>query len=609
VKQDPSWSWPVRLDPGTHPQSLNVLRNPAGGNIVVAVSDRGYAQTFTSQGASAQDPDTTLKGKPGYDSVSTLLPSGLTRDTTTIPVTSLVGRLGDPIGSAICGDTAMAILTEFGATFLKIRSPALAQRSKDQSAISVSLALPGQAGPIAAGDRFWIVTRDHRAQAYSKTGASLEEIALPELEYQSLAAYPAGGNKPMNIALAAKGGEVVLIDADAGTAVKLDKQWGDGKPDADESFTVSASDFDRDGKTDLFLLGSKGAATLVGIDQAPAARVFAGFPQRFQRSVHFIDTVYDYKNGARVVSRVLDFNSDDVSAPALADLNGDRHPDIVFSASNSIFAIDYRGALLPGWPFLLEDRQNVGFTYGSARHPETAVRSAPLVLSLDGHATVLIGSPDGLILAVDSLGKRLKSSSFDKAKNARGGLLAADVSDWPLTMGGLTLDSNDNPYIHLAASDLDGDGELELLAQSGTGSLNAWTLKKSAASAGQSWTWPGGDPGRTNFLDVSAWKAAAAPGEAETIEEFHLFPSPVRGPTATIHLRIGSAAKKARIRVYDLAGTVVKDQSWEGLTEGLQPSNQVLDLQKLGADVYSAQVEVWFQGGKKSKWVRFGVIR
>jgi hypothetical protein len=251
----------------------------------------------------------------------------------------------------------------------------------------------------------------------------------------------------------------------------------------------------------------------------------------------------------------------------------------------------------------------VGFAYGSRRHPETAVRSSPLVLSLDGRTTVLIGSPDGLILAVDSVGKRLRASSYESAANSRGGILASDVSDWPLTMGGLTLDSNDNPYIHLSASDLDGDGDLELLAQSGTGSLNAWTLRKGGTAQGRTWTLPGGDAGRRNFLDVSAWPSAPAAGTEETISEFHLFPSPVRGPTATVHLRLGSAARKARIRIYDIAGVVVKDQQWTNLTEGLQAFTQVLDLSRLGPDVYSAQVEVWFPGGKQKKWQRFGVIR
>jgi hypothetical protein len=274
-----------------------------------------------------------------------------------------------------------------------------------------------------------------------------------------------------------------------------------------------------------------------------------------------------------------------------------------------VFAIDHRGAILKGWPFVPEARQNVGFAYGNRLHPETALRTSPLALSLGGSPTVLIASPDGLILAVDSLGRRLRASSFESARDRRGGVLASDMGDWPLTMGGLTLDSNDNPYIHLAASDLDADGNLELLAQSGTGSLNVWTLKKAAAVQGQSWTLPGGDAGRSNFLDVSGWAAAPAVGTAETIQEFHLFPSPVRGPTATVHLKLGAPAKKARIRVYDIAGVVVHDRKWENLTEGLQAFTQVLDLHALGADVYSALVEVTFAGGTRKKWVRFGVIR
>ena len=46
--QNPDWAWPVKLDPGGHPQSVNVLKSPDGGRYVVALSDRGYAQTFTA---------------------------------------------------------------------------------------------------------------------------------------------------------------------------------------------------------------------------------------------------------------------------------------------------------------------------------------------------------------------------------------------------------------------------------------------------------------------------------------------------------------------------------------------------------------------------------
>ena len=47
----------------------------------------------------------------------------------------------------------------------------------------------------------------------------------------------------------------------------------------------------------------------------------------------------------------------------------------------------------------------------------------------------------------------------------------------------------------------------------------------------------------------------------------------------------------------------------EGLGEGLQAYTQSLDLKHLGPDVYTALVEVWFDGGRKQKWERFGVIR
>ncbi len=607
VRQAAGSAWPAKLDIATSSQSLNVIKNPAGGSLVVSLSDRGYSQAFTASGTPAIAARDTLKPKPGYDSVKTLLPSGMTKDTTPIPVNSLSPLLGHPLGSATLGDSVMAVLTADKLYFIAVRAAGLAVKSKDSSAVTVALALPGVAGPLAAGDRIWIVTNDHRARSFGSDGTALATILLPEYEYCALAALPGSGGKPMNIVAAALGGKAVFIDAAAGNAQALEKPFGDLVPNTDETFTATTADFDRDGKTDLFLLGSKGAATLVGLGSLPKAEIFPGFPQRFQRSVHFVDTVFNDKRDS--VRKVNDFFSDDRSSPALADLDRDGHPDILFAGSNSVFAIDYHGAMLKGWPFLLELHQNVGFTYGSRLHPETALHSTPLVLALNGHTTVLIGSPDGLILAVDSLGKKLTTSSYDAAEKARMGILAVDGSDWPLTMGGLTLDSNDNPEVHLSAYDLDGNGELELMAQSGTGSLNVWTLSKGVAKAGANWMMPGGSGARQNYLDVSGWPMPATGAGTEAIEEFYLFPSPLRGPVATVHLRLGADASKARVRVYDLAGNVVKDHAWQNLPKGLQAYTQALDLSRLGADVYTALVEVTFPGGKRKKFVRFGVIR
>ena len=56
------------------------------------------------------------------------------------------------------------------------------------------------------------------------------------------------------------------------------------------------------------------------------------------------------------------------------------------------------------------------------------------------------------------------------------------------------------------------------------------------------------------LCDASALPAPGALVASETLEEFHLFPSPVRNGQATVHLKLGAPADKARIQIFDLAG-------------------------------------------------------
>ena len=131
-------------------------------------------------------------------------------------------------------------------------------------------------------------------------------------------------------------------------------------------------------------------------------QAFLGFPQRFLRSVELLDTAQKV------------YTTEDRSPPALADLNGDGHPDILFSGSNRVYAIDWHGAWLPGWPFLPQPHQSVRFfSYpGDTRYPETVIGASPVVVSLHQSPTVLLGTPDGLIYAINSSGKKLGYSSF-----------------------------------------------------------------------------------------------------------------------------------------------------------------------------------------------------
>src|SRR5690606_36471314 len=136
-----------------------------------------------------------------------------------------------------------------------------------------------------------------------------------------------------------------------------------------------------------------------------------------------------------------DYVAEERAAPALADLDRDGFPDIVFSGTNGVYAYDRRGAVLRGWPFRMQPRQLVGFVYAGRNLPVSVIGSTPLSISLRGSPTVLVASPDGLVYPVATAGKAVCYSSFQPAQGKGAGALMSYRADWPLSVGGPTLDS------------------------------------------------------------------------------------------------------------------------------------------------------------------------
>jgi hypothetical protein len=395
--------------------------------------------------------------------------------------------------------------------------------------------------------------------------------------------------------LAGARGRVVIVDVANNRSLEITRSGG--WTDSRERFSVTAADFDRDGSCDVLVMGSRGATIILKQDGSP----FENFPRFLDRATAFTDSAGN-----------IELITEDRSSPALADLDQDGHPDIIFTGPNRVFAINYRGAPLEGWPFILEERQNVGFLYSSHAFPATVIQSTPLVAELDGEPAVLIASPDGLIWAVDRKGDPVRSTSFDaKAEEVRyGGILSTSRTDWPLSAGGLNFDTTDVPYINISLVNADDSEELELFAQTGTGGACAWSLSLAKAGAGNTWLAPGGNMRRQHYLDAEQLDDPEEQRERSVIRDFHFYPSPLQGRRVNVALDIGARAEKARIRFYDLAGMVVQDKTFQrALLPGRQPEITV-DLGHLGPDVYTALMEVWFEDGtKKSKWQRLGVIR
>jgi hypothetical protein len=594
--------WPARTAPSGLPQAVNVLQAANGsGPYVVSVSDTGLLQTYAVDGKLALATRDTVRDAGRYDSVEALLPSGNTRPQNAAPVNSFANPDGAPVGACVAKDSIFVVLTSRSLRFIRPNPDSLNGTARSGGQVT-TIPVRGMVGPMAWGGKVFVVDSSRVFRGFNLNGTPDDSVSLPAGSYHAMAGLLFGATKDSQIVITGTGGTALLVNVSMRYGyVDMHPVWGDTVR-SKEHFSVSVSDFDRDGEDDVLLLGSLGDALLMHARLDKQGQAFLGFPQRFLRSVELLDTAQKV------------YTTEDRSPPALADLNGDGHPDILFSGSNRVYAIDWHGAWLPGWPFLPQPHQSVRFfSYpGDTRYPETVIGASPVVVSLHQSPTVLLGTPDGLIYAINSSGKKLGYSSFTSDQQNGTGVLMTDRSDWPLSVGGLSADSLRSPYIHLTLAQVDSSrsGDLELLAQTASGSLNVWTLRGSLAKAGQNWLTSGGDARRSFRLEAAILSAPAAAGATSTIQEFHLFPSPVRHGVATVHLKIGAAATKARVQVFSLSGHPVKEESFSGLTEGLQPFNHVLDLSHLGPDVYTALCEVWFPDGtKSSKWERFGVVK
>lgn len=609
VRRPAGASWPARTAAAAGPRAVSVLRDGAGRAYVVSAADTGLLQTYTATGRAALAARDTVRDPGNYDSVTTLLSSGNTRPQNPAPVNSFAAPAGKPLGTAVAFDSVLAVLTPQGLRLAVARADSLEPGWDTTLAPNLSggadtlIAFAGKAGPMAWGGRVFALDSAGALRWWNPDGSGAGSAALPggaAADWHALAGIVVrGGADSLHVAVAGAGGAAALVDPSAGDTAGLRPRWGSAwTHDSTERFTVSVSDFDRDGHDDVFLLGSRGAALLAtaraGVNRGEA---FAGWPRRLPRSAVFTDTLGTYE-------------SEDPTPPALTDLDRDGHPDIVFSGFNGVYAYDRRGASLPGWPFRMQPRQLVGFAYAGRSLPGGVIGSTPLAVSLRGSPAVLVASPDGLVYAADSAGRPVRHSSLGAAPELGegSGVRMSDDNDWPLAVGGLTLDSLRPPFVHIALARLDAATEdLALVAQTATGALNAWLLGE-ARPAPANWSMPGGDPGRAQRLAADSLPPPADAAAREAIEEFHLYPSPLRGGVAKLHLRVGAEPTSARIRVYDLSGRAVKDVTLRNLNAGLQPVREI-DLRHLGPDVYSVLCEVTFPGGKKSKWQRLGVVK
>jgi hypothetical protein len=170
--------------------------------------------------------------------------------------------------------------------------------------------------------------------------------------------------------------------------------------------SVAVADVDEDGEPEIFVGAANSPPRLYGFN--PDGTNVPGFP------VNLPNTTWM-----------------NISAPAIADVDGDGHLDVGAQSERGVAFFDRFGAPLPGWPYLWQQQQNI-------------VWSAPAVADLDGDGDqeVVVGN------------NVLYNWSIHVIRHD-----GTAMPGWPI--------ATNNIFASPSVGDLDGDGDLEIVVQEG----------------------------------------------------------------------------------------------------------------------------------------------
>ena len=427
------------------------------------------------------------------------------------------------------------------------------------------------AGPIVANSHlffasnsgFWTVNlTDKMTRSFTSSGDLLHP--------QDMALCKVGKDEFFGVVVGEEGKIFMrkfALENNADAKPSFSKQKGYAQVSAvrNESFRVACTDLDRDGTVEAVMLGSRGTVASVKLGEGKLSA----------------EWVRDYKRGSRGTSGL----KDEKSGMALGDINGDGYPEIVFLGDNLVYALDRFGIPVDGFPVTINRGAPI---YG--------FHSDPLVVDVTGDKIpdILVPSNDGLVYAYTGKGKRISER-------------------FPIAAGSFEMIDSLSQIVPMSifVTDAVKDSKGPELYAFHRNSVSAFRLDKAANGAERdaaAWSIPAGGNERTGFFDASKLGDVDAKKSKDEINDFFIYPNPVRGGNAKVRMDLGAKPQSIKLEIYDITGLCVFKTDIPDGVAGMNQAN--LDLRNLGSDVYTARLKVKFQSGKtKQKLYRVGVVR
>ncbi len=239
-----------------------------------------------------------------------------------------------------------------------------------------------------------------------------------------------------------------------------------------------------------------------------------------------------------------------LSNPTLADIDNDGYLDIVFIGGGSIFAYRYTGVLLTDFPILIE------------RGYEDQIYPDPILVDINGDKKVeiIVGTMSSQLMAFDYQGKKIERFPLS---------VSQPIVSSPLITG------------------LDHHGKLNLIARSNDNYCYVWQLDFQIDPAHIFWGQFLKDAQHTGLylerIDIPTKESDLMPEKM-----VYNYPNPTEGNSTTIRYYLRDAAEVS-IRIYDMAGELVKEFSGPGLPAIENEVNW--DITNIQSGVYLARVQ------------------